>query len=116
MKTLEFSGLAHLEVHAATTKSGMKRGQLSASAKDETEPLLWYARRFMYPDCLACTSGELNGKPVAELTFEEYMELPDQLTEAWLAAVYEVNPHWAPQLPESNAEQEEKKASPPSSG
>lgn len=112
MKTLELTvgkSTARLEVREATTLMGMRRGQLMAEAKDESDPLVWFARRFMYPDCLACSSGEISGKPVGELTFDEFIALPDQITEAWLAAVYEVNPHWQPRLPEPQ-EQEKKRS------
>lgn len=112
MKTLELtaSGVtARLEICEATTLMGMRRGQLAAEAKDESDPLIWFARRFMYPDCLACSDGEICGKPARELTFDEFLSLPDQITEAWLAAVYEVNPHWQPRLPEP--EEQEKKRS-----
>lgn len=112
MKTLELTVgdvNARLEIREATTLMGMRRGQLAAEAKDESDPLVWFARRFMYPDCLACSDGEIGGKPVRELTFNEFLSLPDQITEAWLAAVYEVNPHWQPRLPET--EEQEKKRS-----
>lgn len=118
MKTLELTAVdvtARLEIREATTLMGMRRGQLMAEAKDESDPLVWFARRFMYPDCLACSEGEIGGKPVSELTFDEYLALPDRITEAWLAAVYEVNPHWQPRLPET-PEKQEKKASKRSTG
>lgn len=117
MKTLELTAggvTARLEIREATTLMGMRRGQLMAEAKDERDPLVWFARRFMYPDCLACSEGEIGGKPVSELTFDEYLALPDQITEAWLAAVYEINPHWQPRLPE--AQEQEKKRSKRSNG
>lgn len=114
MKTLELAVgdvAARIEIHPATTLMGMRRGQLAAEAKNEADPLIWFARRFMYPDCLACSSGDLVGKPLAELTFDEFLALPDQITEAWLEAVYQVNPHWSPRLPEP-AEQEKKRSTP----
>lgn len=112
MKTLELTigdVTARLEIREATTLMGMRRGQLMDDAKDDSDPLIWFARRFMYPNCLACSDGEIGGKPMNELTFDEYLALPDQVTEAWLAAVYEVNPHWQPRLPEP--EEREKKRS-----
>lgn len=112
MKTLELTigdVTARLEIREATTLMGMRRGQLAAEAKDEGDPLIWFARRFMYPDCLACSDGEIGGKPVRELTFDDFLALPEQITEGWLAAVYEVNPHWQPRLPEP--EEREKKRS-----
>jgi len=117
MKTLELTAggvTARLQIREATTLMGMRRGQLAADAKDD-DPLIWFACRFMYPDCLACSDGEIGGKPVRELTFEEFLALPDQITEAWLAAVYEVNPHWQPRLPEK-PEIQEKKVSKRSTG
>lgn len=111
MKTLELNinGVAaRLEICPASTLMGMQRGRLAAEALEIDNALMWFASRFMYPDCLACTRGEIGGRPVAELTFSAYLELPDQLTEAWLEAVYQVNPHWQPRLPEP--EEQEKKA------
>lgn len=40
------------------------------------------------------------------LGFEGFMELPERMVDAWLEAVYELNPHWRPGW----AEKEEKKA------
>lgn len=93
---------------------GMKRGQYAIAANEEKDPLRWYAARFMYPDCLACSTGEIGGKPVDELTFDEFMSLPDRITETWLNAVYRINPHWQPRLPEPEAQ--EKKVSKRSNG
>lgn len=108
---------ARLEIHPATTLAGMARGQLAAASKGEKEALRWYAARYMYPDCLACSTGEVGGQPVGKLTLDEFLNLPDQITEAWLDAVYRVNPHWSPRLPEpENQEEQEKKASMPSVG
>lgn len=115
MKTLELvvgETTIRLDIHEATTLMGMRRGQLAAEAIDEGDPLIWFARRFMYPDCLACTSGAIGGKPVAELTFDEFLALPDRIVEAWLATVYEVNPHWQPRLPAPPEEQEKKRSKP----
>lgn len=112
MKKLELTVgnvIVRLEIREATTLMGMRRGQLAAEAKDDSDPLIWFARRFMYPDCLACSDGEIGGKPARELTFDDFLALPDQITEAWLAAVYEVNPHWQPRLPEPQ-EQEKKRS------
>lgn len=111
MKTLELTVgnvTARLKVCEATTLMGLRRGKMASEAGNEDNPLIWFARRFMYPDLMACTIGEIDGKPVEELTFDEFLALPDQVTDAWLAAVYEVNPHWQPRLPEP-AEQEKKR-------
>ncbi|NIO10535.1 MAG: hypothetical protein GTO40_22015, partial [Deltaproteobacteria bacterium] len=35
-------------------------------------------------------------RPVYDLTFEEWLELPDALVISWENAVYELNPHWLP--------------------
>lgn len=108
--TIDIAGIsARIDVCPATTLMGMRRGQIAARARHEEDPLRWYAARFMYADCLACSTGEIDGKPVCDLTFDEFLALPDQITEAWLEAVYQVNPHWLPKLPEQD-EQQEKKA------
>jgi len=41
------------------------------------------------------------------MTFVEFLELPERVVDAWLEAVYELNPHWRPGW----AEKEEKKIS-----
>lgn len=107
---IEAGGIrANITVHEATTWMAMRRGQLAADVtmKDAEDILLWFARRFMYPDCLACSEGEIGGRAVDELSFEEYMALPDRITEAWLSTVYEINPHWQPRFPSSSEESEE---------
>lgn len=103
-----------ITVQEANTLMGMRRGQLAAMARDESDPLLWYAREYMYPACLACSSGEISidGEtvPVSDLTFEQYMSLPDSITDAWLERVYGENPHWLPKIPADNQTPEEKEA------
>lgn len=53
------------------------------------------AARILYPDLIACTV-EADGLDAEALTVESFLELPDQLTGAWEAAVYALNPHWLP--------------------
>lgn len=120
---------AQIVVHEADTLMGMRRGQLSAAADGEKDPILWWGKAIMYPDCLACSDGAITltvpvkkdadtEEPaiktkkivvaVKDLTFDQFMALPDQITEAWLGRVYETNPHWSPALPSKEAQ--EKKA------
>lgn len=119
---------SEIVVEEADTMMAMLRGKFSAAADSETDPVRWYAKAYMIPDCLACSTGTVMiniGKvtkkddgeifisagetvQVGDLTFEQYMGLPDQITEAWLSAVYKENPHWAPVLPTSKDEQEKK--------
>lgn len=105
---------AKIVVQEANTLMGMRRGQLAAAARDESDPLLWYAREYMYPACLACSSGEISidGEtvPLSDLTFEQYMALPDSITDAWLGMVYGENPHWLPTIPADKQTPEEKAA------
>lgn len=107
------SATAKITVSEANTLMGMRRGQLSAAADGETDPILWYAKAFMYPDCLACSTGSIVIEetlvPVKELTFEQYMALPDQVTEAWMEAVYTANPHWMPKRRDESAKLEQEK-------
>ena len=103
---------AQIVVHEANTLMGMRRGQLSAAAGDEKDPILWWGKAIMYPDCLACSSGVIiageHTIAVKELTFDQFMGLPDQITEAWLERVYKTNPHWSPAL--LSKDEQEKKA------
>jgi len=53
------------------------------------------AARILYPDLIACVV-EADGLDVGGLTVDAFLELPDRLTGAWEAVVYELNPHWLP--------------------
>ncbi|MEJ5201563.1 MAG: hypothetical protein WHV66_04955 [Anaerolineales bacterium] len=116
-KTLELTAegiTARLEIRHATVGDAMQRGILAARASN-TE----YANEaeqavalMIYPRCVACTEGTLekNGKvkDVRTMTAAEFIALPYEIGEMWLAAVLEENPGWSLQA-ESSDETAQKK-------
>lgn len=92
---------AQLEIAPATVLTGFRRGVLQRlrDADDPNDVAL--LRRFTWPDLKAATTaghihwdqGEIN---VSDLTFEQWIELPEALVVEWENVVYEVNPHWMP--------------------
>lgn len=84
---------------------------------------------YTYPACIAATvavenletytgaDGEehpfTNGLELkADLSLEEFLELPEALVLMWEGAAYELNPHWAPRLvPREDEEGKDKEPS-----
>lgn len=99
---LEADGVkVNLVVRHATVGDAMQRGILTARVTEYA-----YANEaeravalMVYPRCLACTEGmvERDGesKNVRELSISEFISLPYEIGEAWLAAVLEENPGWS---------------------
>lgn len=52
----------------------------------------------MYPSLVAAVISQ-EGFEKWPITFEEFLELPEELGIKWEAAVGELNPHWIPQAP-----------------
>lgn len=105
------------------TKANVVRGLLRSSLTDEglrsedDNPLIHIARWTQYPALRAATVGgeikiyktdpetgmrvkvgdqdqvEENFDP-ASIDFEKFLELPEDLTIAWLDKVFDLNPHW----------------------
>lgn len=82
-----------------------------AAAKWTTPPngveenLRYYTETVLYPSLAACSEGDVPSS-------EEYLSCAEVEIEAWATTVYELNPHWAPQLfdtEEEKAVAEEKK-------
>jgi len=49
----------------------------------------------------------------ADMSVEAFLDLPEQLTDAWQNLVYELNPHWYPfRKPDAGAEAEKNAAAP----
>jgi hypothetical protein len=80
------------------------REQAQMKAKDaevSSDPLmLWTAFRAL-PDCLGATVEIRNldkekQQLSTELSFDEFLELPEALIMLWQESTYEVNPHWLP--------------------
>lgn len=111
-----------LTINRATVRIGMMRTLLQEKArvaahgrKPETVPdddllgesELW-VQIALYPSLIAATT-EATGFEDWPLSYDQFMELPETLAMEWESAVFELNPHWRPKLPETDAELEEVK-------
>lgn len=118
MKNLELSAegiIVRLTIRHATVGDALRRGMLTARASDteyagDAEKAV---AMMIYPRCLACTDGiiEKNGiaRDVQEMTVAEFIALPYEIGEAWLAAVLEENPGWSLQTEIEQYENTQKK-------
>ena len=93
---------ARIVVAAATVRMGIARTLMQrAGRRSEDEPGVGLLRQFTWPDLVvASIKGEIEVegevKLVSDLTFEEWLELPEALVISWEKLVYELNPHWLP--------------------
>jgi hypothetical protein len=114
-----------LTIRPATLGDSLRREMLAALALDRSlpDPVEQTAAVIFYPRCLAVTSGSVTwpghtrGEVPAEileardLAPDEFVNLPEAISDAWWKAVIETNPRWAlkqDQAPEQ-AEQDQKK-------
>jgi len=126
---------ATITVCTSTVLNGIKHDMLIQSMFDELGPMtneyedkekmaIRIAKMNIWPACYAGSSSisietkkadkRSVWKPL-ELNSDTFMQLPEILSEKWISVVFKLNPHWNPnkiELPE----EEEKKASVPSSG
>jgi len=97
-------------VRQATTSDGIKRQALMAEqwkampreARARTLVETWMPIR-CYPSLMVATITVKNAdgaktKLAVPLPYAEFLELPDALVTLWQGAVFEVNPHWVPEL------------------
>lgn len=103
VKTIEYDQdgvTASITVAAATVRMGIERTLMQYGARQlaqDDSPEVGLLRRMTWPDLMAATTGgEIDGRPVIHLTFQEWLELPESLVISWEKAVYELNPHWLP--------------------
>jgi len=98
-----------ITVVRATAKIGVQRYLLASKGaeenKDEDEALK-ILRLMFYPDLISATTDVTGMK--YPLTFEELIELPEDLVNKWAEAVYLVNPQWKPGLPDDAPLQKQK--------
>lgn len=95
MSTLKVvCGEIELEISRATLLMGIRRKQLMEQGRQvpdtDAEVHLW--RLFLYPDLVACVS-EAKGT-VWPPTFEQFLDMPEELIKDWEVATYQLNPHW----------------------
>ena len=85
-----------ITVVRASAKIGIERYLLANKGVEEnkTEPseALKILRVMLYPDLTVATI-KVTGMPYP-LTFEEFVELPEDLVTLWSEAVYKCNPQW----------------------
>jgi len=123
-----------ISVRRATVLDGMRKAILDVEAQSEimgvtsesapTEvdavPEKWSGYlRFMvseaYPCCIAAIEKIENAEDAKkvlskDMTFNEFAALPDALFQQWQKAVYELNPHWVYQSPETKEGEESEPA------
>ena len=92
---------AAITVREARLVDGMERGRLIGQAFEQPRPndLQQTVQVVIWPNLVAGTlSAEIaqNGQALKWPDFETLLELPEQLVQQWLEAVYELNPHWSP--------------------
>jgi hypothetical protein len=97
--TLELDGKpVKIVLARATTRMGIQRSLMIYKALDEhkknpDEDEVVYSFNFRtLPDLI---SGTVSIEGV-DMTAEAIMELPEEFTDAWLQAIYEMNPQWNP--------------------
>lgn len=99
-KTIEHEGGVKITVRRANGYMGMKRSLITFDAVQkneqnaETDPVIAILRTMTYPDLISATV-KTEGVPWP-MSFEEFIDLPDDLIARWEEAVYVVNPHWNP--------------------
>lgn len=99
MKTLEITEngvTANLTIRHASVGDDMRRNMLAAQAYESplADAPAQAVAALIYPRCLACASGEIDGKPVEGLSAADFSALPFEIGEAWLTAALELNPRW----------------------
>lgn len=113
-----------LTVKCATVLDGMTRSVLiaqmfSKAANEDLTAEKARLRRVLllhtYPACVAATDFEnrtAKRKLTAELSPEEFLQLPDGLVFEWEKVVFELNPHWdIGKVPDKKTEGEAKEPS-----
>lgn len=125
MRSIDYSGenaagnpvSVHLLIHHAGVVDGLLRSRLEDDARrkyypelktgDEILPapslrkeLQTYAAIYMHPRCVACSIGKFDiaGEviDVADLSAEAFGQLPEDLFEQWIEAIFAENPAWVP--------------------
>jgi len=111
-----------LTINRATVRIGMMRTLLQEKARVAaherspeaiTDDELWndielWSQINFFPSLIAATS-DAKGFEEWPPTYEQFLELPELLVMEWESAVFELNPHWRPKLPETDAELDEVK-------
>lgn len=120
LKTAEITGVlddqpVKLIIQEASVLTGMKRAILAERARARVAEMgladgagdvaVLLLANYTYPDLVAATV-QADGLDVAGLTLDAFLELPQELVDAWLVGVYALCPHWAPGHKPATAEAE----------
>ena len=115
--TLDEAGVT-ITVVRASAKIGIERYLLASKGseenKEETSEALKILRLMLYPDLTVATK-EVTGMPFP-ISFEEFVDLPEDLINVWADAVYKCNPGWRLQPPEVEVPLPAEKTKPSKSG
>lgn len=107
-----------ITVVRASAKIGIERYLLASKGaeenKNENSEALKILRLMLYPDLTVATT-EVTGMPYP-LTFDEFIELPEDLINVWAEAVYKCNPQWRMAQTDSVDPLSEKKTKPSKEG
>jgi len=93
--TISHQKRLYVTVGEATVETGIRRQQLAREARgdapDDFERQL--LRLLVYPDLIAAVVDQ-HGFEQWPISFDEYLNLPEQFAADWEQAVYRLNPHW----------------------
>ena len=115
MRTVQYTGegiTAEIVIGKATVAAGLLRSRLvdeGLRAKDD-DALVHALRWTQYPALVAATqSGHIDLTDggyiqAKEVTFMQFLELPEDLGMLWLDAVFAENPHWIFSAPPKDEE------------
>ena len=100
MKTIEEDGIS-VTIERSNYEMGLIRTHLLREAEKDLRENVYdnehaWARWITYPNCIACTV-KVEGMPWP-LSFTDFCKNSETFNVKWEQAVYEVNPHWKPNL------------------
>ncbi|NBD34401.1 MAG: hypothetical protein GVY30_00195 [Chloroflexi bacterium] len=105
MKRAVYAGRAEAYVKALNTTIE-EDGPAAAGGLVAVQAKIMLVRIF-YPDLLA-SAQEITGLD-PDMKVEEFLDLPQALTDAWQNLTYELNPHWNPFRGEEDETEDEQK-------
>jgi len=119
VRTIEEDGIS-ATIGKSDYEMGLFRTHLLREAEKDLRESVYddehaWARWITYPNCIACTLS-VSGMPWP-LSFKDFCKNPETFNVKWETAVYEVNPHWKPNLGAATkaiAEEEQEKKDLPS--
>lgn len=103
----------------ASQRDGVRRATLMATSREgemaDRSEIEKQVAFYKYPTCVCCVREP---ERIAQMTFDQFMEVDEQDIDAWVQAAYDLNPQWAKawKLMAEMTEQEAKKVGTPSDG